>query len=252
MLRLARRLAPRFARLAARANPFALRYECPICGYQGPFLTVSPASGRRKAAQCPSCHAMERHRLQYLVLESLLKDLPVASMRLLHFAPEPFLQEYFAPRFAHYETADLFMPGVDYKVDLTDLPFPDESYDMVFASHVLEHIRDDTRALGEIRRILKPSEVAVLPVPLVAEHTVEYPEPNPNETNHVRAPGYADYFDRYRAVFSRVDLFASDRFPERHQLYVHEDRSRYPSAESPWRQPMQGDRHPDVVPVCYR
>lgn len=59
MLRLARRLAPRFARRAARANPFAARYQCPICGYQGPFLTVSPSSGRRKAAKCP-CSDGER------------------------------------------------------------------------------------------------------------------------------------------------------------------------------------------------
>ena len=195
---------------------------------------------------------MERHRLQYLVLESLLKELPVASMSILHFAPETFFQDYFSQRFGRYETADLFMTGVDHKVDLTNLPFEDESYDMVFASHVLEHIHDDRKALREIRRILQPEGVAVLPVPLVAERTIEYSEPNPHEADHVRAPGYADYFDRYRAIFSRVDLSASDSFPERYQLYVYEDRTDYPMPTIPWRTPMRGHRHVDIVPVCYR
>lgn len=180
-----------------------------------------------------------------------MEDLPCASMRLLHVAPEPLFRGYFKRRFGRYETADLRMRDVDHTVDLTDLPFADGTYDVVFASHVLEHIADDHRALGEIRRVLRPGGLAVLPVPLVAEHTVEYPEPNPNEAYHVRAPGYADYYERYHAVFSRVDLFGSETFPDRYQLYLYEDRSIFPTARCPWRPRMPGERHPDIVPVCH-
>ena len=126
----------------------------------------------------------------------------------------------------------------------------DASYDLVYASHVLEHIRDDEAALREIRRILRPRGLAVLPVPIVAPATVEYPAPSPFETFHVRAPG-ADYFDRYRRHFARVDVHGSGDFDPRHQLFVHEDRSGYPSARMPHRPPMAGDRHPDYVPVCW-
>ena len=226
-------------------------FECPVCGYIGPFSDVSPPSGMRKYARCPACDAMERHRLQYLVLESLLQLLPCSSMSMLHFAPEAFFINYFRQCFGHYETADLYMEHVDHKVDLTALPFASASVDFVFASHVLEHIPDDRKAIAEIRRILTPDGIAVLPVPLVGHKTIEYPQPNPAEANHVRAPGYEDYFERYKPFFSRVAFIGSDAFPEKHQLYVYEDRSRYPTDSCPWRLPVLGERHPDQVPVCY-
>jgi len=171
-------------------------------------------------------------------------------MSMLHVAPEPFLRDFFVTRFGTYETADLHMEGVDHRIDLCHLPFVDATYDCVFASHVLEHIEDDTSALREIRRVLRPNGIAILPVPLVSERTIEYPEPNPNESNHVRAPG-PDYFDRYRAYFARVDTYQSDMFPEKYQLFIYEDRTAWPTPECPLRLPMQGKRHIEVVPVCH-
>jgi ubiquinone/menaquinone biosynthesis C-methylase UbiE len=142
------------------------------------------------------------------------------------------------------------MRGVDHKADLLDLPFNDGSYDIVFASHVLEHIRDDKKAVAEIRRILKPNGIAILPVPVVCAETIEYPEANPHEAGHVRAPGL-DYFERYREHFSRVTIASSEAYPEKYQLYIYEDRSRWPTRECPMRRPMQGKKHADYVPVCY-
>jgi SAM-dependent methyltransferase len=193
---------------------------------------------------------LERHRVQRLVLEQVLVDARPADLRMLHIAPEPFFREYFSRRFGRYETADLSMAGVDYQVDLTKLPFENETYDVVFASHVLEHIRDDEQALSEIRRILRPNGMAILPVPIVAQETVEYPEPNPSEAYHVRAPGL-DYFKRYERHFARVVRFGSDLLPAKHQPFIYEDRTRWPSKESPLRPAMRGERHADVVPVCY-
>ncbi len=144
------------------------------------------------------------------------------------------------------------MPGVDYQVDMTRLPFEDGRFDFIFASHVLEHVRDDRAALAEIRRVLAPGGIAVLPVPLVGHVTVEYPAPNPAEDNHVRAPGYDDYFERYAPYFSRIDMHGSADFPANTQVYIRSDRSMFPTVECPWRTPMLGDRHADVVPVCYR
>ncbi len=169
---------------------------------------------------------------------------------MLHVAPEPFFRGFFSARFGTYETADLSMNGVDHHVDLQELPFADQTYDFVFASHVLEHVPDDIKAISEIRRILKPNGVAVLPVPLVAEKTIEYPEPNPSEEYHVRAPGM-DYFDRYEPYFSKVERFSSDSLNEKYQLHIVEDRSHWPTKACPLRPPMQGERHIDIVPVCH-
>lgn len=226
------------------------KFECPICGYVGPFRSVGPYTGIRKHAQCPRCGALERHRLLILVLRSLFEKLDPSGMKMLHFAPEAFLVPFLRGKFEEYVTADLEMDGVDYNVDIQDLSFDDSTYDFVFASHVLEHISDDKKALKEILRILKPGGIAILSVPLVCAKTVEYPDPNPNESCHVRAPG-PDYFDRYEQFFSRVDMYSSDLFPERYQLFEYEDRSTWPTVDCPLRTPSIGERHPDIVPVCY-
>jgi SAM-dependent methyltransferase len=47
----------------------------------------------------------------------------------------------------------------------TELPFTNESFDLVTALDVIEHLDDDVRGLGEIRRVLKPGAPAVLFVP---------------------------------------------------------------------------------------
>lgn len=225
-------------------------FDCPICGYKGAFLDINPIAGFRKHAQCPSCFSSERHRIQHLVMQEVLQQCNPAQRKMLHFAPEPFFRRWFSREFGQYETADLYMKGVDHQVDLQHLPFEDGSYDFVFASHVLEHIPDDIRAIQEIRRILKSGGIAVLPVPLVGYTTVEYPEPNPFEEYHLRAPGL-DYFDRYEVEFSRVERISSEALPAQHQLFVYEDRSQYTKDRFPLRQTMQGEKHIDIVPICY-
>lgn len=222
-------------------------YECPGCHYFGPFEDIAPATGVRKQAKCPQCGSLERHRLQLLVLKKLLGDRLDRSMKVLHMAPEPIIRSFFEDRFNSYDTADLNMDGVDHNVNLLDLPFADGSYDLVFASHVLEHIVDDRQALAEIGRILSPHGVAILPVPIVLADTVEYPEPNPLESGHVRAPGL-DYYQRYEQFFSDVELYSSDSLEAKFQLYVHENRSCDHNSDNE----DTSQKHPDYVPVCYK
>jgi SAM-dependent methyltransferase len=225
-------------------------FECPICSYEGPFATLFSFGGLRKYAVCPKCGSYERHRLQYLVIKHCFESSVSREIRMLHFAPEEFLRRIFSRQFAKYETADLFMEGVDHKVDIQELPFEDASYDLVFASHVLEHIRDDRRAIKEIHRILRPGGRAVLAVPIVCENTIEYSEPSPYEAGHVRAPG-TDYFEKYKEYFERVKVYSSESFPRKHQVFVYEDRTKWPTPECPLRPSMPGEKHADFVPVCY-
>jgi ubiquinone/menaquinone biosynthesis C-methylase UbiE len=48
---------------------------------------------------------------------------------------------------------------------ITKIPFPDNYFDAVVALDVLEHVEDDTKALSEIRRVLKNGGTAVIFVP---------------------------------------------------------------------------------------
>ena len=225
------------------------KFLCPICHYHGPFYDVGGEWGSTKHEHCPQCGSNARMRLQYLVLEQLRRKLPAKKMSMLHFAPEKAFSMYFKGIFGQYHSADLANPLADYQVDLRDLPFDDQSYDFVFASHVLEHIDDDQKALSEIRRVLKPHGIAVLPVPIVSVKTIEYEQPNPYECGHVRSPGQ-DYFERYAQHFSTVEVMSSRDFPEEYQLYSYEDRTLWPTEQMPLREAMAGERHPDYVPIC--
>lgn len=245
-----RRLPPNLRAIKLRLmHPRKQKFKCPVCCYQGPFRDITPETGLRRHAECARCGSLERHRLQYLVMEKVFSGLDTKAMSMLHFAPEHFFKPIFSQRFGTYETADIDMPNVDHAVDLCALPFPDGVYDVVYASHVLEHIRDDRKAISEIRRVLAPGGIAVLPVPLVSGSTIEYPEPNPHEAMHVRAPG-PDYFDRLRPFFASVDICSSADFPEESQLFVYEDRTTFPRPNHTFRTAMAGDRHVDMVPVC--
>lgn len=160
------------------------------------------------------------------------------------------MQERFRKLFGSYASADINPRGVDHAVDLRSLPFAAESFDVVFASHVLEHIKEDYLALENIQRVLKPGGFAILPVPLVGNETVEYPAPNPLEWDHVRAPGY-DYYTRFNGFFSKVEKIASSHFPFEFQPFVFEDRSQWPTKQFPLRKPSNGYCHEDIVPICY-
>jgi len=228
------------ALLRLRGGPAWL---CPICDFRGPFRTFVPPTGVRRYAMCPRCGALERHRLQWVVARPLLRP----TMRVLHVAPEAFIGGLLRPQVSRYVTVDLATPNVACRVDMTRLPFRDASFDLVWASHVLEHVRDDAAALGEVSRVLSRGGLAILPVPVIGDVTVEYPEPNPAEANHVRSPG-RDYFERYRKYFSSVRVVASDEVPAQIQPFVYEDRTRW--ANETLRPVEPGDRHLDKVPVC--
>lgn len=171
-----------------------------------------------------------------------------SKLSVLHIAPEECLATRFRTAFGSYTSADLERRDVDLQLDLRDTGLADESYDVVYASDVLEHIADDRAAIAEIRRILRPDGFAVLAVPIVCETTIEYPRPA--EYGHMRAPG-PDYIERY-AGFARVDVFRSASMAEHHQTWTYEDRSRWPTPNAPFRTPSPGKRHESIVAVCYK
>jgi hypothetical protein len=90
--------------LSALGEP---RFRCPVCEYRGTFFSYASMMTRRNYAMCPNCGSFERHRLQWLVLNALPERSRFSKMRVLHFAPEPFLAKFFRRNFREYTTADL-------------------------------------------------------------------------------------------------------------------------------------------------
>lgn len=223
---------------------------CPVCGYQGRFLTVEPATGVRPNARCPGCGALERHRLQLLVMEEIFKDYDVGEMSMLHAVPEKLFVPKLHGIFGHYVTTGTSGENVDFNFKLSSIPFPDNTFDVFFASHVLENVGNDLQAMSEVYRILKPNGFAFLPVPVIGPKTIEYLEPNRAEDGNLRCPG-EDYFERLATVFSKVKVYSSDDFPSKYQLFCFEDRMSWPKT-MPLRPRVKGSRHADYVPVCFK
>ena len=226
------------------------KFICPLCNYRGPFLTASRSTGVRRFAQCPNCGAMERHRIQWLIMKKLAERFDFSKMSMLHAAPEHCLGRLFQKSFGSYTTVDLNMPRVHVHADLTRLPFADGEFDVVYASHVLEHIPADMKAISEIRRVLRRGGFAVLPVPIVTDKTVEYGKPDPGEEQHVRAAG-PDYYNRYESHFSRIEKFYSYNFPSIHQPFIYRKKEVKRSPLETEAGVVMENKLVDIVPVCF-
>jgi len=167
---------------------------------------------------CVRCGALERHRFVWRYLEARTDLFDGRPKRVLHVAPERCLEPRLRSRLGQgYTTADLLDPRAMVRMDITDIHYPDGSFDVIYCSHVLEHVPDDRRALREFRRVLKPDGWAILLVPITAVRTVEdasIVDPADRsrifgQADHVRRYG-PDYVERLREAgfMVRVDQVA--------------------------------------------
>jgi len=168
----------------------------------------------REDARCMLCGALERHRFAWLYFSRMTNLFDDTPKRMLHVAPE----RCFEPRLRHrlgknYITADLLNPRAMVKMDVTDIQYPDGYFDVIYCSHVLEHVPDDRKAMREFLRVLKPDGWAVLIVPTGPGRTFEDPSiTDPSERlkafgqeDHVRKYG-TDYVDRLRESGFKVKV----------------------------------------------
>lgn len=182
--------------------------QCPVCdhGFRK-FLPYGRLAARSNAL-CPNCLALERHRLIWLYLREKT-DFFSAEKKLLHIAPELcFIDRFEALPNIDYITGDIESPLAKVKMDIHEIPFDDNQFDVCFCNHVMEHVDDDIKAMSEIHRVLKPGGWAILQIPLfhpLPEKTHEDPsitDPRERERifgqdDHVRLYG-KDYVDRLR------------------------------------------------------
>ncbi len=203
------------------------RYECPLCGAR--LKTLWPrglshpvlkkydiiGGGYREQASCPVCGSTERERLVYLFIRHRT-DILQRPVHLLHVAPEPQLGRLLqAAAQVDYLSADLYVENVMVKMDITDIPYPDDHFDAIICNHVLEHVPDDRRALRELYRVLKPGGWAILQVPYseriptsIEDPTITTPEDRARhfgQEDHVRIYAKVDYLARMADAGFRVE-----------------------------------------------
>jgi len=217
----------RFSSLFMRGN----QVECPICEISyNKFLPYGRLKPRPNAL-CPDSLSLERHRLMWLYLKEKTNFF-TEPHRLLHIAPELcFIKTFKSLPNIDYTTADLESPLADVKMDVHDIPFDDQSFDVVFCNHVMEHVNNDILAMKEIYRVLRPGGWAIIQSPqdYTRENTLEDPSiTSPKERervywqkDHVRLYGM-DYGKRLASAGFRVkeDPFVMEMSEEKVKRYA--------------------------------
>lgn len=186
----------------------------------------------RENALCPNCLSLERHRLMWLFLKEKT-DFFQSSKKILHIAPEIcFIDRFETLHKDDYITADIESPLAKVKLDVHEMPFPDNSFDVTFCNHVMEHVTDDIKAMSEIYRVLKPGGFAIIQIPEfhpIPEKTYEDKtiieskerEKHFGQDDHVRLYG-KDYPDRLRSAGFTVteDAYINGLSEKRQKLYA--------------------------------
>lgn len=262
---------PTLIRLSYVARPvleFVLkgdRFTDPIDGKSFRMFLPYGYGKQRNNVLSPSTLSLERHRLLWLYLKEetdffqsefgsdsfdkkpkiKLRDAKSSSaLKVLHFAPEQaFYKRFKNLKNFDYTTTDLFSPLADVKADICNLPFEDNSYDVILCNHVLEHIPDDAKAMKELYRVLKPSGMGIFQIPQDLTRTTTFADDTITDENerakifgqydHVRIYG-RDYFDKLRSIGFRV---------------VEED---YTSKISPELLEKYCLAKGEIIPVCFK
>lgn len=211
-------------------------YHCPMCGYNSkslyplghdfPILKEKEVVGsKRRDAGCHSCRSTDRDRLVFVFLKEKLQIFQNKKIKILHFAPENALSKVLHNTdFEEYICGDLFTEGYFYpdyvrNMNVLDIPFGENYFDLIICNHLLEHVPDDRAAMQELFRVLKPGGKAILQVPLslnseLTDEDFTLTDPSEKEQrfgqfDHVRIYGQ-DYFDRLESEGFNV---------EKHHLY---------------------------------
>ena len=136
----------------------ALSHSCPICG-ENIFETYNSQAPRR----CSCCGSLERTRtLSSLLSENIQIDF--SKSKVLHISPTNPERMFFRNIGADTVTVDIRPEcRVDIVTDICNMPnIETESFDVVFANCVLNHVYDDEKALKEISRVLRFGGIALL------------------------------------------------------------------------------------------
>ena len=206
------------------------------------FLPYGYESQRNNVLS-PSTLSLERHRLLWLYLQNET-DFFTVPKKVLHFAPEQAFYNLFKKqKNLDYTTTDLYSPLADVKADICNLPFDDNLYDLILCNHVLEHIPDDTKAMQELYRVLKPGGMGIFQIPQDLNRATTFSDDAIvdqkerakifGQYDHVRIYG-RDYFQKLRSIGFTVieENYTTKISPELVKKYCLADG--------------------EIIPVCYK
>jgi len=136
------------------------RVYCPVCDWRGSaFDAIATFGYWRRNARCPQCGALERHRAMIVELER--RDLIHRGTRCLDVGGISAFERYFRARAIRYTSLSLGDPA-NVCMDVQTLGFPNQCFDLILDSHVLEYVSDVGLAIRELTRVLRDDGALLL------------------------------------------------------------------------------------------
>ena len=171
------------------------KFEDPINGKKYNKLLPYGRLKPRENALAPDSMSLERHRLMWLFLQQKTNFF-TEKLKFLHVAPEfCFINIFKKMENLQYITGDLVSPWADVKMDVHNIPFNDNEFDVVICNHVLEHVRDDKKVMEEFYRVMKKGGWGIFQVPI-----------NKNNKQTIEDPNITDPKDRERLYWQSDHL----------------------------------------------
>ncbi len=182
--------------------------KCPICGYEGidfePYVNII-----HREVECPQCKSHERHRALWLFFHER-KDILKKGNRFLHFAPEIQFNDLLRNSGIEYHPVDIDDANtlVEEIVDIQDIPYENDYFDVIYCSNVLEHVEDDEKAMNELYRVLKPGGRALILVPI---NGISYEIPV-DKSKTYENPEYntPELREKYYGQFDHLRIYGTD------------------------------------------
>lgn len=179
-------------------------YRCNSCNKS--FRKLKPYGKTNRAnACCPYCNSLERERLLKFYFTQYFQQTKPQKTSILHFAPEKSLTKFFKsfPRFNYY-SADINPLLADYQIDICNISFNSNRFDIIICSHVLAHVQDEKQAIEEMRRVLHPDGFLLI-LTYVDEKRLKTEITNPENSNYIQNDKVYRYhgqdFGRYLTTF---------------------------------------------------
>lgn len=208
---------------------------CSICNRKynkEQFLPFGPS--KRPFVACPTrgCFSSERDRFTALFIEKN----KVKYKKTLHIAPEANIQKILKRFSVNYICGDLYPEQYKHLsciyLDATKLSFQDNTFQLVYASHILEHIPNDVKAMQEIYRVLdkKGFFLALIPQSLekdtYEDDSIIEPEERKKhfgQYDHVRIYGL-DFTQRLKNCGFYVQIYCHQSISSSVNKMVHDDK----------------------------
>lgn len=134
--------------------------KCSCCGYEGSFISMRKNLPEQR---CPNCASRPRDRL--LSCYTMFHNISLHDKHILHFSAEPNLFRLLKSN-PNYISGDIKKSKyAKYFVNVTDITYPDNYFDIIICNHIMEHVDDHMKGFQECFRVLKKGGIAFFSVP---------------------------------------------------------------------------------------